>query len=61
MVSEAVYERELLLKNAAEFCDPVRFVLPTKGVLEKSYYYLGKELLLPEEELLLPGGKVIII
>jgi len=41
LVREALTERHLLLENAAEFCRPLRFTLPTTAWLGKYYYRLG--------------------
>ncbi|MFC5050338.1 glycerol-3-phosphate dehydrogenase/oxidase [Rubritalea spongiae] len=41
LVKEALHERSLLIKNAAEFCHPQRFILPTHAPLARYYYRLG--------------------
>lgn len=41
LVREALHERTLLLKNAPEFCQPLRFILPTHTKLSRYYYRLG--------------------
>lgn len=41
LVREALRERSLLLKNAPEFCHPLRFILPTHQPLARYYYRIG--------------------
>lgn len=41
LVREALQERSLLLRNAAEFCRPMRFVLPSHAPLARYYYRFG--------------------
>ncbi|BDS05718.1 glycerol-3-phosphate dehydrogenase [Oceaniferula spumae] len=41
LVREALAERSRLLKNAPEFCHPLRFVLPTDAPLARYYYRFG--------------------
>lgn len=41
LVREALQERSLLLKNAPEFCQPQRFIMPTHAPLMRYYYRFG--------------------
>jgi glycerol-3-phosphate dehydrogenase len=41
LVKEALNERKLLLENAPEFAQPLRFVLPTTHFLGRYYYRFG--------------------
>ncbi len=41
LVREALHERTLLLKNAAEFSQPMRFILPSHAPLSRYYYRFG--------------------
>lgn len=41
LVREALHERSLLLKNAPEFCQPLRFIMPTHTPLARYYYRFG--------------------
>lgn len=41
LVREALIERSLLLKNAPEFCQPLRFILPTHTPFARFYYRFG--------------------
>ena len=41
LVREALHERALLLKNAPEFSQPMRFILPTHAPLSRYYYRFG--------------------
>ena len=41
LVREALHERSLLLKNAPEFCQPLRFIMPTHAPLARYYYRFG--------------------
>ncbi|MEO1858185.1 MAG: glycerol-3-phosphate dehydrogenase/oxidase [Rubritalea sp.] len=41
LVREALHERTLLLKNAPEFSQPMRFILPTHLPLSRYYYRFG--------------------
>ena len=41
LVTEALKERKLLLENAPEFAQPLRFVLPTTHFLGRYYYRFG--------------------
>ena len=41
LVKEALRERKLLLENAPEFAQPLRFVLPTTHFLGRYYYRFG--------------------
>ncbi|MGJ8672111.1 FAD-dependent oxidoreductase [Rubritalea sp.] len=44
LVKEALHERSLLIQNAAEFCRPQRFILPTHLPLAHYYYRIGMAL-----------------
>jgi glycerol-3-phosphate dehydrogenase len=41
LVREALHERSLLLKNAPEFSQPMRFIMPTHAPLSRYYYRFG--------------------
>jgi glycerol-3-phosphate dehydrogenase len=44
LVREALHERSLLIQNAAEFCRPQRFILPTHSAFARYYYRFGMAL-----------------
>lgn len=44
LVREALHERSLLINNAAEFCRPQRFIMPTHAPLARYYYRFGMAL-----------------
>ncbi|SHJ62081.1 glycerol-3-phosphate dehydrogenase [Rubritalea squalenifaciens DSM 18772] len=41
LVREALQERSLLLRNASEFCRPMRFAMPCHAPLARYYYRIG--------------------
>lgn len=44
LVRESLQERSLLMQNAPHLVHPLSFILPTKGVFHRLYYYMGIKL-----------------